>query len=121
MLVGVDLTVAEREGQEKFIQNLDALKQDKLFVRYVFSPDFAGVEEFAVSYWTIIDEKIFEVIQYDCSKGEDVNVHRFFSKKLKKRYLDKEKSFDTLMELVEDIEANWRIYRLKFMEKKRFI
>jgi hypothetical protein len=78
--------------------------KNKLFVRFVFNSDFKEVEEFAVSYLTIVDNKPYEVIRYDCNKNEAVNVHYFYHKKPEKRYLDKEKSFSTLEQFIGDIK-----------------
>ncbi len=108
-----------RERQQNFSYYLDSEKENLLFFRYVFALDFKEVEEFAVIYLTEIDDKVYEVIRYDCSKDESVNVHQFFRRRKKKRYLNEEKSFDTMLKFVEDIERNWRLYRLKFTEKQQ--
>lgn len=109
--------MVERERLESLSYFLDKEEENKLFIRYVFSPNFKGIEEFAVVYCIVDDDNVFEVLRYDCSKREAVNVHQFFHKKPKKRFLDKEKSFDTMLVFVKDIEKNWRDYRLKFLEK----
>jgi len=83
----------------------------------VFAPDFKTLGEFAVIYLILIDNKPFEVVRYDCGKNEAVNVHQFYRKPTKKRYLDKEKSLDTVQDFMESIEKNWRTYRQKFLEK----
>jgi len=106
------------ERDEEFVQDLDAEKQNKLFVRYVFASNLKDLEEFAISYWIVVEGKVHEVLRYDCGKSEAVNAHYFFYKGPRKRYLDREKSFGTMLELAKDIEKNWRIYRLKFLEKK---
>ena len=86
-----------------------------------FSRDYTTVEEFAVVYLAELEEIICEVLRYDCNKRETVHIHNFSRKKRKKRFIDKEKSFDTMNEFMEEIEKNWRIYRLKFLEKRHFI
>ncbi|PIU21041.1 MAG: hypothetical protein COT15_04410 [Candidatus Diapherotrites archaeon CG08_land_8_20_14_0_20_34_12] len=108
----------EESRQESWSEYLDKEMKNKLFVRFVFDPNFKEVEEFAVIYLMIIDNKPCEVIRYDCNKNEAVNVHYFYHKNPEKRYLDKEKSFSTLEEFIEDIKKNWRNYQIKYFEKK---
>ena len=96
---------------------LDEKKENKIFFRFVFTPDGDGLEEFAVSYWTMIDEKPCEIVRYDCSARETVHIHQFFHKPPKKRILDKEISYDTMQEFIKIIEKNWRQYLIKFREK----
>jgi len=95
---------------------LDREGQNTLFVKYLFSEDFKGVQEFAVIYLIAISGKINEVVKYDCSEKEATHVHRFYKGKKEKRYLEREKSFETLKEFVQDIRGNWRLYRAKFLE-----
>lgn len=109
--------MVEKERQQSWSEYLDKKKENKLFVRFVFTPNFKEVEEFAVIYLTIIDEKNQEVVRYDCSKKEAVNIHQFFHKPPKKRYLNRKKSFETLEEFIEDIKKNWEIYKSRFFEK----
>lgn len=109
--------MVERERQHSFSRFLDKAEKNKLFVRFVFLPDCTGVEEFAVVYLAEIEGESHEVLRYDCSKKEAVHLHNFFYKKQRKSFIGKEKSFDTIEELVKEIQKNWRVYRLKFLEK----
>lgn len=109
--------MVEQNRQQSWSEYLDSEKENKLFVRFVFSADFKEVEEFAVIYLTTIEEETFEVICFDCSEHETVNAHQFFSKHSEKRYLNRERNFDTLQEFIENIRKNWRTYRAQFMEK----
>lgn len=106
-----------REMQHSWSAYLDKEKQDKIFVRYVFAPDFTEIEEFAIIYLTTIGEKTVEVVRYDCCGNEAVNVHKFYCHQPKKIFLNRQKSFDTVLEFMEDIEKNWRIYKARFLEK----
>lgn len=76
--------MVKKDRQQSWSEYLDEKKENKLFVRYVFSPDFKEVEEFAVIYLTTIDEENYEVIRYDCCKTETVNVHQFFTNRQRK-------------------------------------
>ncbi len=108
--------MVEKDRQQSWSEYLDEEKENKLFVRFVFGPNFTEVEEFAVIYLTTINEKGYEVIRYDCGKNEAVNVHQFFRKPPEKKYLKREGCFETLEEFIADIRRNWRIYRSKFFE-----
>ncbi|MFH1256849.1 MAG: hypothetical protein V1494_06185 [Candidatus Diapherotrites archaeon] len=105
------------DRQQSWSEYLDKEKENKLFVRFVFSPDFKEVEEFAVIYLTTVGDEICEVIRFDCSEREAVNVHQFFHKPPKKIYLKREKCYETLEEFMEDIRKKWAVYRSKFLEK----
>jgi hypothetical protein len=109
--------MVEEGRQQSWSEYLDSEKENKLFVRFVFSPDFKEVEEFAVIYLTTIEGETFEVIRFDCSGRETVNVHQFFSRQPEKHYLNREKNFATLQEFIENIRKNWHIYKAKFLEK----
>ena len=89
-------------------------EEDVMFTRLVCTEDFKKIEEFAVVYYAIRNDVTYEIIRYDCSKDEEVNVHQFFKKPAVKRYLNKDKSWDTLYEAIMDIRRNWRIYRSEY-------
>jgi len=109
--------LVEKDRQQSWSEFLDKKRENKLFVRFVFSQDFKEVEEFAVIYLIIFEDEEKEVIRYDCSKKEAINVHKFFYKQAKKTYLNKDKSFETLEEFIKDIRENWGIYRSRFFER----
>jgi len=50
--------MVERERQHSFSRFLDKAEKNKLFVRFVFSLDYASVEEFAVVYLIEIEGEI---------------------------------------------------------------
>jgi hypothetical protein len=105
------------ERQQSWSEFLDLEKENLLFVRFSFSSDFSEVESLAVIYLALVGEQAFEVVRFDCSLGEAVHVHRFFGANEEKKYLARQKSFETLAEFVADIRANWRLYRAEFLEK----
>ena len=107
----------KKERQQSWSEFLDKEKKNLLLVRYVFDQSFREVEEFAVIYLTILEEKPVEVVRYDCSSKETAHIHTFYSKPPEKKYLKKEKSFETLEEFISSIKKNWRQYRVKFLEK----
>ena len=91
---------------------------DMLFVKFVFSEKYGGVEEFIVVYLASVAEKPVEVVKYDCSEKEAVHIHGFVAGKKEKKYIKREKSFETLEEFIGDIRNNWRFYKSRFMEGK---
>ncbi len=107
---------AERE--QSWSEFLDSEGQNILFVKYIFSEDFKEVREFAVIYLIAMEGEIKEVVKYDCSEKEGTHVHRHCKGKKEKRYMEREKSFETLKEFVQDIRENWRLYRARFLEGK---
>ncbi|MFH1588093.1 MAG: hypothetical protein ABIA76_02010 [Candidatus Diapherotrites archaeon] len=90
-------------------------EEDFILNRIVYSKDFKKVEKFAVIYETKTGTKIKEAIKFDCGKTEPLHIHNF--KTNEKRYLNKEKSFETIEELTEQIRKNWKTYKLKFFER----
>jgi len=109
--------MVDKDRQRTFSEFLDEERLNKLFVRLVFTSK-GEIQEFAVIYLIIIDDKPVEVVKYDCSDREAVHVHHVFKKRRKrKRQLDREKNYDTILEFMENIQKNWRDYRQKFLEK----
>ncbi|MFH1390777.1 MAG: hypothetical protein ABIH20_00515 [Candidatus Diapherotrites archaeon] len=105
-----------KDLEHTFSEYLDKEMQNKLFVRFVFSEDFNKIDAFAVSLISTIREKPREIIRFDASIRERINVHKFYSKPIIKQYLNKEKCFKTLEEFIENIRENWIIYRLEYEE-----
>lgn len=103
--------------EKSFSEFLDEQKQAKLLVRFVFSQDFSSVESFAVILLVAEKEEFKEVVRYDASRFESVNVHEFFWKSPRKRFLDKEVSWDTVEECMGIIRKNRRDYFIRFQER----
>ena len=102
------------DRKESWNEFLDEEKKNVLLVRLICSEDFKNLDEFAIVYCAIKDDASHEVMRYDCSKREAVNVHQFFRKPTVKRYLKKEKSWETLYEFITNIKKNWIIYRNEY-------
>lgn len=118
MSLFLGLFVRGGDWEQSWSEYLDDSLENKLIVRFVFNEDFSGIAEFAVVYVSLVNGNFREIIRYDCSDDEAVNVHRFFAGPSDKRYLDSEKCFETLERFIDDIKVNWRLYRAKFMEKQ---
>lgn len=96
---------------------LDKEKTAVLFIRVLPAQDLKTIEEFVVSLICTIGEKQCEVIRFDSTKKEPLNVHRFYYKPATKHYIEKDKNFETVEELMNHIRENWTTYLLKYMEK----
>ncbi len=109
----------KKRREIQFTQYLDPpTNLSELRVRVRLSEDHKGVESFSVSQRSAVWGKIQEIIRFDCSAREGVNVHKFFKKPAEKLYLDKEKTYDTIFELMDDIEKKWQIYKSRYEEKR---
>ncbi len=109
--------MVEKERQKNYNWFLDNSQENIIFIRFVFTPDGKSLEEFSISYCTFFSDNPTEIVRYDCSKREEVHIHQFYRKPVEKRIINKSKSFETMDELAKKIEKNWRLYRLKFLEK----
>ena len=96
---------------------LDNDQEDMLIVKYLISEDGKDVIEFVVIYTTIIDESPKEVVKYDFSKKEALHSHYNYRKNQKKVFINKKVSIETIIDIVEYIEKNWRKMKMKFMER----
>lgn len=96
---------------------LDDKKEVTLIINYAYSENSDEIEEFAIILLTIIEEKPVEIVRFDASNREPPNVHRFYKNPPEKTYLNKPKSFQTMVELIEYVKKNWRRLKIEFMEK----
>ena len=104
------------QREKSFSEYLDHEKENKLFVKFVFSNDYKNISEFVVSQISIINGKPTEIIRFDCSLKERANVHRFYLNPPEKHYLMNNLSFDTVEIFMKRTRDNWREYRMKFIE-----
>ena len=100
---------------------LDDNKKDTLTIKYIISESEKKVIEFVIIYTTLIEEVPKEVIKYDVSQKERMHAHYGYHTPPKKVFMEREVSIETVLELVEYIEKNWRKMKLKFMEKESII
>lgn len=88
-----------------------------IIVRYRYSEDGAQTESFSVSQMSFIFGVEKEVIRFDASEREPVNVHEFFVNRSKKRILNKPINYDTIKWCIENIQTNWFEYKQKYEVK----
>ena len=95
---------------------LDSKKENQLFIKFEYSPDFF-VHAFVIIYLTKVNGVFEEVVKYDYSQRETLNVHYFFKKHARKEYLDLPSTIDTLFDLKNKLIENWQKYLIKFNEE----
>ena len=105
-----------RKTEYKFTEYLDKEKENILFVKFVLSKDSEGPEEFVVSQIATIKGQMQEIIRFDCSAKERMNVHRFYTMPPEKQYLDMGINYETLELAKAGIRQNWHVYRMKYFE-----
>jgi len=98
-------------------QFLDKNKKFKIYSRYILNDKFTNITEFAIILIYVKEKEIFEILRYDGSLKEWVNVHKFYLGTNEKVYLIKPVSWETLEHFIQDIQKNWRIYFSKYKEK----
>ncbi len=91
-----------------FEEELDGTRNNVLFVKYRLSADGMEVREFVIIYWHIVDGKNVEIIRFDCCEKESLNVHTFYTATPEKRFLNRDKIFETIEEIIGSIRKNWR-------------
>ena len=105
----------QNSNEQEWSYFLDDEKENTLTIKYLLSEDGHKVIEFVIIYTTLINGEPKEVIKYDISRKEPLNVHYYYLKPERKTYMDKPISFETMKELAEHIETNWRSLRQKFI------
>jgi hypothetical protein len=103
-----------------FSEFLDRGKAHKLYVKFVFSPDFEGVDEFSVCLIKMEFENYCEIIRYDCSRDEHLHAHHFYRKPPVKTTLGEPLSLETLEKCISDIMENWEKYSEKHFKSRHF-
>ncbi|MFH0970845.1 MAG: hypothetical protein V1776_05325 [Candidatus Diapherotrites archaeon] len=95
---------------------LDEKKENMVFVRYVFLPNFSNIEQFAVIYLTKEGKNWREIIKIDGNPAEAVHIHVSYSDKEKKN-LHKPITWETVEEAVDRIKSHWREYLLQHQQE----
>ena len=106
--------------EQCFEENLEK-NQLVMIVRFRFSEDLKKIDSFSVSQLSRVFGELNEIIRYDASETEGVNVHEFFINKNKKRFFDKPKNADTVLWCMNRIRENWREFKHKFELKGKRI
>jgi hypothetical protein len=103
------------DSLKEFELFLDSKKENVLFVKFKYKPNSAELEEFVLIYFTMIENKLIEVIKYDFSQREKLHVHLTDGKT--KQFLDEEPNIETLINLKNYLALNWAKFLLKFRER----
>lgn len=102
-------------NEQEWSYFLDAGKENTITIKYLLSEDGREVIEFVIIYTTLINGEPKEVIKYDISKKEALNVHYYYQKPGRKTYINKPVSFETMWEFARRIETNWWNLKQKFI------
>jgi len=102
--------------ERSFTEPLDRKNANTIICRFVLSEDYARLEAFSIPLLCMIATNRTEIIRFDCSSREKINVHRLYARPPTKQYLAGEKTFETLEEFAENIRRNWNRYLLSYME-----
>jgi spore cortex formation protein SpoVR/YcgB (stage V sporulation) len=108
--------IVSNDNEIEFSEFLDDKKKDFILVKIMFSEDHSKVIEFVIIYFTIIGEKPVEIVKYDVSRKESLNVHYYYQKPAKKIFLKKEVNFETVEEILDLIKRNWTKMKIKYEE-----
>jgi len=93
---------------------LDSAGDESLRVRIVYDEFSAKIFRFAVIYLTKTDDGFVEVVRFDASEKELIHAHKFYGAKEEKHRIEKELSFDSIQEIVEEIIIKWPKFKLAF-------
>lgn len=104
------------DNEIEFSEFLDEEKENFIFVKIMFSENHSKIIELVIIYSTPINEKPVEIIKYDVSRKESLNVHYHYQKPPKKLFLNKEVNFETVEEIIDLIRKNWRKMLMKYDE-----
>ena len=108
----------EAHNVEQHSWYLDDKNEDSVLVKYKYSPARDRVIEFVIVYLTIVDGEPKEVIKYDFSQREALNVHYYYRKPPAKQFIPSNPypSFEEMWKHVEYIHDNWRSLKRKYKE-----
>jgi hypothetical protein len=95
---------------------LGETKKDFIFVKITLSEDFEKMAEYVVIYLTIIENKPVEIVKYDASENEAPHAHLNYLQSAKKLFQNKQINYETVDEILDYIENNWRILKSRYLE-----
>ena len=102
--------------ERSFTEPLDKKNTNIILCRFVLSEDCIRLEAFSVSLICRVLGNPTEIIRFDGSAREEVNVHRLYVKPPSKHYLAREKTIETLEDFCENLRTNWQEYLLRYRE-----
>lgn len=97
---------------------LDKKNNVELKVYLKISQPKKEVIEFVLILFLVSDSKKQEVIKYDFSKKEKLNVHKYYLKEIKKEYLDFDVDSELVFKLKNDIINNYKKYIILYKQKE---
>lgn len=97
---------------------LDQENNIELKVYLKFYPKSSEIEEFVIILFLVSDDEKKEVIKYDFSKKEKLNVHKYYLKEIKKEYLDFKVDVKFVLMLKKDLRKNYKKYIILYKQKE---
>jgi len=117
----MDSNKKQENGSNQVIEYskfLDNEKENILLIKLILSKDATQIIEFVIIYLTLINNKPIEIVKYDVSRRENLNVHKYYHKQEEKSFLNREVNFETVDEIMEYITKNWRKMKLQYEENQ---
>ena len=97
---------------------LDEKKEDYILIKITFAKDMNKLTEYVIIYLTLIEDKPTEILKYDGSEKEASHAHQNYSTKKGKVFQNKPVTFETIEEITNYLERNWRIIKAKYFENR---
>lgn len=101
-----------------FTYFLDSEEKNFVLIRVHLLEDGQTIESFALAQFSFINGKKHEIVRFDAGCRETVHVHRWYAKARPKQFIGKPATWETLIELEEEIRQKWRQYLFLYKEKK---
>ncbi len=108
----------QKEQIQQWTYSLDKENQNYILIKLTFSENMNKIIEFVIIYLTMIDNKPNEVVKFDGSEKEPSHKHKNYEKKKEKLFQNKSISYETIEEITNYIENNWRMLKVKYLENK---
>ncbi len=108
----------QKEQIQQWTYSLDKENQDLILIKLTFSENLEKITEFVIIYLTMIDNKPKEVVKFDGSEKEALHKHKNYEKKKEKLFQNKPINYETIEEITNYIEKNWRMLKVSYIENK---
>jgi len=97
---------------------LDENKEDYILIKITFAKNMSKLTEYVIIYLALVNDKPTEIIKYDGSEKEASHIHQNYSTKKEKVFQNRPVTFETIEEIINYIERNWRSIKLKYFENQ---
>ena len=105
-------------GKTEFFYYLDEEKNSFVLVRVQLKKDASTLESFAVMRFCIISGKKHEILRFEATRRESLNVHRFYSKNRAKEFIGESVTWEAVYKLEKEIKENWERFVFQYKQRK---